>query len=51
MEWPYGDTAAYTGKLHSLLRMIYLANTEPHLRLLHYLAYYRDRINFLNDQF
>ena len=34
-EVSYGDATAYTGKLHSLLRTIYVANAEPHLRLLH----------------
>ena len=34
-EASYGDAMAYTGKLHSLLHMTYVANTEPHLRLLH----------------
>ena len=34
-EASYGDTTAYTGKLHSLLHTIYVANAEPHLRLLH----------------
>ena len=34
-EASYGNATAYTGKLiHSLLRMTYVANTEPHLRLL-----------------
>ena len=33
-EASYGEVTAYTGKLHSLLRMTYVANTEPHLRLL-----------------
>ena len=35
-EVSYGNTTVYTGKLHSLLRRIYVANTEPHLRLLQY---------------
>ena len=34
-EASYGDSTAYTGKLHSLLHTTYVANTEPHLRLLH----------------
>ena len=34
-EASYGDATAYTGKLHSLLHTTYVANTEPHLRLLH----------------
>ena len=34
-EASYGDTTAYTGKLHSLLPTIYGANTESHLKLLH----------------
>ena len=34
-EAGYGDATAYTGKLHSLLHTTYMANTEPHLRLLH----------------
>ena len=34
-EASYSDTTGYTGKLHSLLCMTYMANTEPHLRLLH----------------
>ena len=36
-EASHGDVTAYTGKLHSLLRTINVANTEPHLRLLHQL--------------
>ena len=33
-EDSYGNATAYTGKLHSLLCTTYVANTEPHLRLL-----------------
>ena len=32
-EVSYGDTTAYTGRLHSLLCTIYIAKTEPHLKL------------------
>ena len=34
-EATYGNATAYTGKLHNLLHTIYVANTEPRLRLLH----------------
>ena len=37
-ETSCGKIRAYSGKLHSLLCMIYVANTESHLKLLYTIA-------------